>query len=93
MLLKLWRYFTKKKMKPWFLYHLDNQGLIVDKVDLELYKTDWGFGKDKAIFPKMAKGDTVVATQKDMPIGACNWELSLYCQDCKQYHCNYEACK
>ena len=84
---------------PWFLYHLDNQnidknlhGLIVDKTELEPLYDDWVNNKDKAIFPKMKKGDTVVATQNDMPIGVFNWEITLYCQKCEKYHYKYVSC-
>lgn len=83
----------------WFLYHLDNQnvdkklhGLIVDKVDLEPFHDNWVNCKDKVIFPKMKKGDNLIATQHDMPIGVFNWETTLYCQKCEKYHYKYEDC-
>jgi hypothetical protein len=83
----------------WFLYHLDNQnvdknlhGLIVDKVDLEPHHENWVNNKDKAIFPKMKKGDSLIATQHDMPIGVFNWETTLYCRKCEKYHYKYEEC-
>lgn len=90
--LRLWQYFTENKMKPWFLYHLDNQGVILDKIDLDLYKTDWVNNNNKAIFPKMGKGDSVVATQNDMPIGVSNWETTLCCPKCLKYHYKYLSC-
>lgn len=74
----------------WFLYHLDNHGVIVDKVELEPYHDDWV--NHKAIFPKMKKGDSLVATQHDMPIGVSNWETTLYCRKCEKYHYKYEEC-
>lgn len=77
----------------WFLYHLDTNSLVLDKIDLEPHHDNWVNNNHKAIFPKMKKGDTLIATQKDMPISVFNWELSLYCQNCNHYHCKYEECK
>jgi len=77
----------------WFLYHLDNQGIILDKVDLELHHADWVNNNNKAIFPKMGKGDSVVATQNDMPVGVSNWETTLCCPKCLKYHYTYQECK